>query len=106
MYDRQVFCADMKSSQISESINSVIKKYLDSQTKLFEFFDHWERFLKEWCHAELVADVNASQGNPKVSFSEMLKQALVIYTPTIYKEFEVEYEHFLDYNGQKENIHE
>lgn len=63
----------MKSTQRCESINSVIKRDLDSQTKLLEFFNHWERRLDGRCHKELVADARASEGNPKVPFSEMPK---------------------------------
>jgi zinc finger SWIM domain-containing protein 3 len=29
VYGRNVFCADMKNTQTSESINSVLKRYLD-----------------------------------------------------------------------------
>ncbi|XP_078167981.1 protein FAR1-RELATED SEQUENCE 5-like isoform X2 [Carex rostrata] len=110
VYGRQVFCADMKSTQRSESINSVIKRHLDPKERLLDFFNHWERILEDRRYAELEADARASQGNPKVPFSEMLKQASIIYTPSVYKVFEVEYGHFLDCAiqdcGQKENVHE
>ena len=96
VYGRQVFCADMMSTQRSESINSVIKRHLDSRERLLDFFNHWERILEQRRYAELEADARASQGNPKVPFSEMLKQASIIYTPSVYKVFEVEYGHFLD----------
>lgn len=41
VYGRKVFCADMKSTQRSESINNVIKKYLDPRQRLLDFFNHW-----------------------------------------------------------------
>jgi zinc finger SWIM domain-containing protein 3 len=110
LYGRQVFCADMKSTQRSESINSVIKKYFDPRKRLLDFFIHWERLLEDRRHAELVADPRASQGDSKVPFSEMLRQAANIYTPSVYKVFEAEYGHFLDCsiqnNWQHENVHE
>jgi hypothetical protein len=37
VYGRQVLCADMKSTQRSESINSIIKKYLDPKKRLLNF---------------------------------------------------------------------
>jgi zinc finger SWIM domain-containing protein 3 len=57
-----------------------------------------------------VADLRSSQGDPKVLFSDMLKQAAGIYTPSIYKIFESEYYLFLNCsvrdNGQCEKVHE
>jgi zinc finger SWIM domain-containing protein 3 len=38
VYGRQVFCADMKSTQRSESINGVLKRYLDPRKKITRFF--------------------------------------------------------------------
>jgi zinc finger SWIM domain-containing protein 3 len=109
VYGRQYFCADTKSTQRSESINSVIKKYLDPKKRLLDFFSHWERLLEDRRHLELVADLRASQGTPKVPFSNMLKQVSRIYTPTMYKVFQKEYGRFLNCTikdcGVEDNVH-
>jgi zinc finger SWIM domain-containing protein 3 len=47
VYGHQVFCADMKSTQRSESINGVLKRYLDPRKRLLDFFNHWERLLED-----------------------------------------------------------
>jgi zinc finger SWIM domain-containing protein 3 len=110
VYGRQVFCANMKSIQRIESINNVIKKYLDPKKRLLDFFNHWERLLEDCRHAELVADSQASQDNLKFFFSDMLKQAASIYTPSVYKVFKTEYGRFLNClikdSGESENVHE
>jgi hypothetical protein len=55
------------------------------EKRLLDFFNHWERLLEDRRHAELVADSRSSQGDPKVSFSDMLKQVAHTYIPNIYK---------------------
>ncbi|KAJ3672365.1 hypothetical protein LUZ60_007086 [Juncus effusus] len=109
VYGRQVFCADMKSTQRSESFNSIIKRYLRPTQRLLDFFNHYERLLEERRDAELLFDFRASQGIPSFQFSDMLKQAGAILTPTVYKVFQAEYMRFVNceahYDGQSENMH-
>ncbi|XP_078158902.1 protein FAR1-RELATED SEQUENCE 5-like [Carex rostrata] len=96
VYGRRVFCADMKSTQRSESMNSVIKRFLDPKQRLLDFFNHYESLLEERCQAELISDFYANQSTPRVEFSDMLKQAASFLTPSVYKIFRAEYGCFLN----------
>ena len=42
---RHIFTADMKSTQHSESINNVLKKYLKPKYDLLQLFGHYSRLL-------------------------------------------------------------
>jgi len=45
VYGRHMFTTDMKSTQRSESVNSVLKKYLKPKYDLLQFFGHYSRLL-------------------------------------------------------------
>jgi zinc finger SWIM domain-containing protein 3 len=74
------------------------------------FLTTGSEFLEDRRHAEFVADSRSSQGDPKVPFSDMLKQVARTYTPSIYKIFKAGYYLFLNCsirdNGQSEKVHE
>lgn len=53
VYGRQTFCADMKSTQRSESLNALLKRYLHVRLDLLDFFKHFERAVDDRRHAEL-----------------------------------------------------
>ncbi|XP_066159771.1 protein FAR1-RELATED SEQUENCE 5-like [Oryza sativa Japonica Group] len=67
VYGRQTFCADMKSTQRSESLNALLKRYLHS-------------------------DFYASQTSPRMPKVHMLIQASKAYTPAIFEIFREEYD--------------
>ena len=45
VYGRHMFTADMKSTQCSESMNGVLKKYLKPKHSLLQFFGHYSKVL-------------------------------------------------------------
>ncbi|XP_072978354.1 protein FAR1-RELATED SEQUENCE 5-like isoform X2 [Typha angustifolia] len=95
-YGRHIFSADIKSTLQSESLSSVLKKYLSPQLDLLSFFKQYERLVDEHRYAELQADFHASQSFPRIPPSKMLKQAANIYTPVVFEIFRKEFEMFMD----------
>jgi zinc finger SWIM domain-containing protein 3 len=96
VYNKHVFTADIKNSLQSESISSVLKKYLSPQFDLLSFFKHFEKVLDEHRYAELQADFHASQSFPRIPPSKMLRQAASMYTPVVFEIFRREFEMFVD----------
>jgi zinc finger SWIM domain-containing protein 3 len=92
VYGRQTFCADMISTQRSESLNAMLKRYLHVRLDLLDFFKHYERAVDDRRHAELDSDFYASQTTPKVPRVRMLMQTSKEYTPAMFEIFKGEYD--------------
>nr|XP_023876778.1 protein FAR1-RELATED SEQUENCE 5-like [Quercus suber] len=56
VYGRHMFTADIKSTQRSESMNNVLKKYLKSKYTLLPFLGHYSRVLADRRRQELQAE--------------------------------------------------
>ncbi|CAL9764090.1 unnamed protein product, partial [Musa acuminata subsp. burmannicoides] len=95
-YERQMFCADMTSTLVSENMNSELKEYLDPKLDLLDFFKRYEEIVDKRRDAELEYDIHAHQCIPKLPFSRMLRQAANMYTPAVYKTFQTEFELSMD----------
>jgi zinc finger SWIM domain-containing protein 3 len=48
-----MFTADMKSTQHSESMNNVLKKYLKPKHDILRFLGHYSKVLADKRHQEL-----------------------------------------------------
>ncbi|XP_042380198.1 protein FAR1-RELATED SEQUENCE 5-like [Zingiber officinale] len=82
VYGRQMFCADMTTTQRSESMNSIVKKYVTYKHKFLDFFNHFQRLLDDHRYEELKVDFRSSTIVPYLMFPiEILKHASEIYTP-------------------------
>lgn len=92
VYGQQTFCADMICTQKSESLNALMKRYLQVRLNLLEFFKHFERAIGDRTHAELQRDSYASQTSPRLPKVCMLIQASNAYTPAFFKIFREEYD--------------
>ncbi|KAL3846337.1 hypothetical protein ACJIZ3_003740 [Penstemon smallii] len=91
VYGRQVFCADITSTQRSEIMNSVLKKYVSHKYNLLQFFHHFTRLIDNRRYREMEADLRTNHSTPKLSFSvEILKHARTIYTHEVFKLFQKE----------------
>nr|XP_023916993.1 protein FAR1-RELATED SEQUENCE 5-like [Quercus suber] len=102
VYGRHMFTADMKSTQRSESMNSVLKKYLKSKHGLLQFFGHYSRVLPDKRSQELQAEFKMRQTTPVLLFDfEMLRHAAKLYTPEIFKMFQDEYVKIVDFTIYK-----
>ncbi|XP_057809346.1 protein FAR1-RELATED SEQUENCE 5-like [Salvia miltiorrhiza] len=92
VYGRQMFCADMTTTQRSESVNSIVKRYVNYKHKFLEFFNHFQRLLEDRRYEELKVDFKANTSIPSMVYPvEILKHAAGIYTPEVYKKFEQEW---------------
>ncbi|XP_062100756.1 protein FAR1-RELATED SEQUENCE 5-like [Humulus lupulus] len=92
IYGRETFCANMTTTQRSESMNNVLKKYVSYQHTLLRFFKHFERLIDDRRYEELKADFRVSQRNLAPSLPiEILNHAAYVYTPAVLRMFEVEF---------------
>ncbi|XP_062119529.1 protein FAR1-RELATED SEQUENCE 9-like [Humulus lupulus] len=92
VYGRETFCANMTTTQRSESMNNVLKKYVSYQHTLLRFFKHFERLIDDRRYEELKADFRVSQRNLAPSLPiEILNHAAYVYTPAVLRMFEVEF---------------
>jgi zinc finger SWIM domain-containing protein 3 len=105
IYGRHMFTADMKSTQRSESMNNVLKKYLKSKYNLLRFLEHYFRLLADKQHQELQAEFKMSQTTPILRVDvEMLRHVVKLYTPEVFQMFQDEYMKMGDctiYNASK-----
>ncbi|KAL6575156.1 hypothetical protein OROMI_012441 [Orobanche minor] len=69
VYGRDTFTADMKSTQRSEGMNNVLKKYLKPEHNLLRFFEHYERVLSDRRYEELCADFKMIDTTPVLAIS-------------------------------------
>ncbi|XP_075648610.1 protein FAR1-RELATED SEQUENCE 5-like [Castanea sativa] len=88
VYGRKTFCADMSTTQRSESMNSQIKRYITYNYDLLRFLHHFQRLVDDRRFEELRADFKATQSKPSLEYPvEILKHAASVYTPAVFKLF-------------------
>ncbi|XP_062117936.1 protein FAR1-RELATED SEQUENCE 9-like [Humulus lupulus] len=88
---RETFCADMTTTQRSESMNNVIKNYVSYNYDIPRFFQHFQRLVEDCRHGELKVDFKATQRALSLSLPiEILKHASIVYTPAVFRMFEKE----------------
>jgi len=88
-FSKDVFSADIKSSQRSESTNHVLVEISGKTTTLTQFFMAFEKMVKKWRQLEVEKDFQNSQSIPPliINTSETLRHASMIYTHKIFKLF-------------------
>ncbi|XP_027173408.1 protein FAR1-RELATED SEQUENCE 7-like isoform X2 [Coffea eugenioides] len=84
----------MRSKQLSKSFNADLKHHLKTDQDLVEFFTEFHRAVEKRRYKELTAEYGARQKVPslKIKYSPMLNQVAEIYTPTIFEEFQDEFD--------------
>lgn len=97
-YGRHIFCADIKSAQLSECFSTTsLRKYLKSDLDVRTFFKHFGRVVSDWRYKEIEANYDMSQRRPRLMGDViLLKHARDLYTPTIFESFQQEYENCLN----------
>ncbi|KAM6596036.1 hypothetical protein CsatA_006560 [Cannabis sativa] len=91
VYGGETFCADMTTTQRSESMNNTIKGYVSYKHDLLQFFENFERLLESRRYEELQADFRATQTKMKLSFElEILKHGASLYTPAMTNMFQTQ----------------
>ncbi|XP_062088519.1 protein FAR1-RELATED SEQUENCE 5-like [Humulus lupulus] len=92
VYGRETFCADMTTTQRSESMNNVIKNYVSYKHEIPRFFQHFQRLVEDHRYDELKADFKATQTSLSLSLPiEILKHTSIVYTPAVFRMFEKEF---------------
>ncbi|WOL10706.1 protein FAR1-RELATED SEQUENCE 5-like isoform X2 [Canna indica] len=92
IYRRESFCADMTTTQRSESIIHSSKDF-SKRNSLSEFIDQYHQALELFRKKEVYEDFKPRQTKPvgRPWTLAMLKDAGDVYTRVIYKEFEEEF---------------
>ncbi|OIT30584.1 protein far1-related sequence 5, partial [Nicotiana attenuata] len=91
-YGKQIFSGGMNSTQLSESLNSDLKDYLQSDYNLVQFFKHYDRAIEDKRYNELQDTCDASQRLPVLKVDvPILAHAREVYTPNIFEKFQDEY---------------
>ncbi|KAG9448774.1 hypothetical protein H6P81_008739 [Aristolochia fimbriata] len=110
-YGAHTFCSGMRSTQRSESFNSMLRKYLHSRHDPMRFFEQFERLLEDRRHEELQADFKSTNSRPSLFVPcPILKQAASYYTLEIFALFQeewkkshsIEIHHTTDEGGRSE----
>ncbi|CAL1395447.1 unnamed protein product [Linum trigynum] len=99
------FACGMRSSQLSESCNSHLRKYLQSKLTLWEFFIQFNNLLEAKRHKELRSDYEALNTIPYLVFtnSEVLQQFVTKYTQNIFGNMQDEYSKSIKYHIRPNN---
>ncbi|KAL8484407.1 hypothetical protein ACS0TY_026903 [Phlomoides rotata] len=105
------FCADMTTTQRSESMNSVLKRYVSYKHNLLQFCQHFDRLVSDRRYEELKANYRSSHTIPVAAFPvQILKHAISVFTHEVLKLFEDElhkaYDAEVDLCGQVGEIFE
>ena len=92
VYGRNTFFAGKKSTQLSESFNSLLKDYLKSDLDIVQFFKHFQSAVDDVHYNEVCANYGMSQKIPtlKVNVS-LLRHARDIYTGAVFTMFQDEF---------------
>ncbi|XP_038708970.1 protein FAR-RED IMPAIRED RESPONSE 1-like [Tripterygium wilfordii] len=89
---KKAFTLGMRSTQLSESLNADVKDYLKSDMNIVDFFEQFERVVRQKREKELLAEFNSREKIPTLSLkrSPILQQAARVYTPMIFQFFQNE----------------
>ncbi|KAM0873937.1 hypothetical protein ACQ4PT_037741 [Festuca glaucescens] len=83
----------MRSTQLSESLNSDLKNHLKSDLDILRFFKHLERVVQGKRDNELNEEYESRKKIPRVRIrTPAIIQASKVYTPRIFEDFQNEYE--------------
>jgi zinc finger SWIM domain-containing protein 3 len=90
---KDVFSLGMRSTQLSESLNSELKRHFKSDFDIIRFLKHFERVVEDKRQNELNAEFESRKKTPRLKMrTPMLIQASKLYTPLIFEAFQGEYE--------------
>ncbi|XP_010275942.1 PREDICTED: protein FAR1-RELATED SEQUENCE 5-like isoform X2 [Nelumbo nucifera] len=87
-FQRQIFFADISTTQRSESFNSCLRKYLNIRYDLLIFLRHFERVVAVRRYEELKAEFASTQSTPTMAAHVgILDFTAHVYTPPIFSLF-------------------
>lgn len=93
-YMKDVFTAEIRSTQLSESVNSRVKNDLGSGMSMERFFIGFDLFFMGVRERESQSECNSRQTVPHLaaSSSPILIQAAKVYTPNMFRIFNNEWD--------------
>ena len=94
---KEAFTLGMRSTQLSESLNSDFKACMKPDVDIIQFFRHFERVVEEKRYNELVCEYNSRHKLAMLRYelSPILIQMGKIYTHTVFDLFQQEFALFL-----------
>ncbi|XP_057247414.1 protein FAR1-RELATED SEQUENCE 5-like [Beta vulgaris subsp. vulgaris] len=94
-FSKDFFSAGILSSQRSESANHAIGFKASKTTSLSDFFSIFQQTIIRWRRQEERDDFDCTKGVPKsdLCMSPLLKHAALVYTHTLFRDFEDEFKH-------------
>ena len=88
-----VYTLEMRSTQLSESLNSDLKRHFKSDFDIIRFLKHFERVVEFKRNKELEAEFESRKKIPRLKMkTPMLIQASKLYRPKFFEAFQCEYE--------------
>ncbi|XP_052138422.1 protein FAR1-RELATED SEQUENCE 5-like [Oryza glaberrima] len=93
-YMNDVYTLGMRSTQLSESLNSDLKDHFKSDFDIIRFLNHFERVVQLKRDKELNSLFESMKKLSRIKMrTPILLQASKLYTPIIFEAFQAEYEH-------------
>jgi hypothetical protein len=90
---QDVFTLGMRSTQLSESLNSELKRHFKSDFDIIRFLKHFERLVQDTRNNELNVEFESRKKLPRIKMrTPMLIQTSKLYTAPIFEAFQGEYE--------------
>jgi len=96
-YMKEVLTLGMRSTQLSESLNSHFKSTMQPNVDILQFFKHFESVVQEKRANELSCVYASSHKLPRLAYetSPILIQMGKVYTHTVFELFQSEFKSFL-----------
>uniref|UniRef100_A0A1D1Z2I6 Protein FAR1-RELATED SEQUENCE n=1 Tax=Anthurium amnicola TaxID=1678845 RepID=A0A1D1Z2I6_9ARAE len=91
VYGRNIFCADIKSTQRVECLNKELKSCLSVADNILRFFARFEKFVENKRNQELEANFRMTQSQPYVPPVSIIRHAARVYTSSVFYMFMAEY---------------
>jgi zinc finger SWIM domain-containing protein 3 len=92
-YMKDVFTLGMRSTQLSESLNSELKRHFKSDFDIIRFLKHFERVVESKRNKKLNSEFESRKNLPKIKIrTPMLLQVSKLYTPVIFEAFQGEHD--------------
>ena len=90
---KDVFTLGIRRTQLSESLNSDLKRYFKSDFDIIRFLKHFERVVEYKRKKELQSEFESRKKLSRIKMrTPILIQASKLYTPHIFEAFQDEYE--------------
>ena len=102
---KEAFTLDIRSTQLSESLNSSFKACMKPGINIIQFFKHFERVDAEKRYNESRCEYESRHKLPRIRYghSPILRQLAEVYTHIVFDLFHHEFDLFLATNIRQRN---